>query len=458
MVPMFSRAPARVRSSLHEIRLQNEDRLLDMFDYVVGYYQTRQKAPTSLIVETPVLLPTFLGGGIAAIAKTPISTFGQTSDTAFFGNLTLHLGDSTQISGGLRHVSLKAPPRSLLIGGAPVPGPAVDDQSWIYTASVQHNFTPDLMVYASTGTSRRAGPSIVNTAATNASALMQSFLFLNPEKSQSYEAGVKSEWLDGALTVNVTGFYQKFTNYPYKLTTPIYYVAYTNNGTSFVPGVGSSAQFAASVPVTVKGVEAEVNWKISPNFNIGLVASYADGKIKNGLVPCNDLNGDGVPDVVTAAPALAAMQLAYGTNSLGACRLTQRSTNQSPFSATAQAEYNIPISTSTSLFARGLYSYFGNSKVEPTNSFDDLGSYGLLNLYAGVRDSEGAWELNFFAKNVFDTVKTTRFDPPATTSYQRLNNNFQGTTGQSFTSTYSVIQTTPPRELGVSLRIAIGSR
>ena len=97
--------------------------------------------------------------------------------------------------------------------------------------------------------------------------------------------------------------------------------------------------------------------------------------------------------------------------------------------------------------------------VEPTNACDDLGSYGWLNLYAGLRDPDGAWELNFYAKNVFDTVKVTRFDPPASTSYQELAPpTFQSTVGKSFTSTYSIIQITPPREFGISLRLSFGSR
>ncbi|RYE40850.1 MAG: TonB-dependent receptor [Hyphomicrobiales bacterium] len=156
---------------------------------------------------------------------------------------------------------------------------------------------------------------------------------------------------------------------------------------------------------------------------------------------------------------MSQLQAAYGSNYIGACQLTQRSSVQSPFSATAQAEYMHPLSDKMDVFARGLFTYFGSSQVEPTNSFDDLGSYGLLNLYAGLRDPEGSWELNFYAKNVFDTVKTTRFNPPASTSYQELTLlPSPPTVGKSFTGTYSVIQTSPPREFGVNLRFALGSR
>ncbi|MCB2074680.1 MAG: TonB-dependent receptor [Novosphingobium sp.] len=457
---IFQDTNTRSKLTSHEIRLQSEVRVFGMFDYVLGYYRTRQNAPTALTTQTPVLLPPFLGGSVVAIAETPIGTTGITRETAFFGNITAHIGDRTQVSVGLRQIDLESPARFLTIGANDIPtGPAVNDEKLIYTASIQHNFTPDLMVYASTGTSRRAGPSIVNPSLTVLSPLLQSFITLPSEDSESYEVGIKSSWLNNRLIFNLTGFYQKFDNYPYKISTPIYYQGFTFNGTSLVPTVANSAQFGAAVPVKVKGIEAEVDFKVTPNFRIGAIAAYSDGKIKNGLIPCDDLNGDGVPDLTSAAPTLDQLQAAYGGDFIGACNVTQRSSLQSPFNATIQAEYNFPLSGSVDAFARGLANYYGSSKVEPTNAFDDLGSYGLLNLYAGLRDPDGAWELNFYAKNVFDTVKVTRFDPPASTSYQELAPpTFQSTVGKSFTSTYSIIQITPPREFGISLRLSFGSR
>lgn len=458
----------------HEIRLQNEERLFGMFDYVVGFFRYTEATDIGLIQETPVLFPSFipsppfpdflagLAGSIATVAETPINRVqdGPEKETSFFGNVTAHIGDATKVSGGLRFINLKRPDSFLQIGANLIPnGSATDKDKVIYTASVQHFVTPDLMVYASTGSSFRLGPTIFNSTPSR-SPRLTSFLSLANEKSESYELGLKSTWLDGRLTFNLTGFHQKFANYPFKLTAPIYFIDTSFASGTPTPAVGSNAQFGAAVPVEVNGVEAELAWKVTPEFNFGIVASYADGKIKNGTIPCNDLNGDGVPDVVTAAPSVEQMQAAYGADLIGACSVSQRSSFQSPFSATVQAEYARPLSGSVDAFARGLFSYFGSSKGEPTNAFDDVDSYGLLNLFAGIRGAEGDWELNFFAKNVFDVVKATTFDPPATTSYQELTlaSGLRGTQGKSFTSPYSVINTTPPREFGVNLRLSFGSR
>jgi iron complex outermembrane recepter protein len=377
----FQTTNTRSTAKSHEVRLQNEERLFGLLDYVVGYYKTNQNAPTNLILQTPVLLPSFLGGGVAAIAETPITTAGKTRETAVFGNVTLHIGDKTQISVGLRQLDIEAPARFLVIGANTIPaGPAVNDEKLIYTASIQHKFTPDLMIYASTGTSRRPGPSIVSPGILVSSPRLTSFTALKSEDSKSYEIGLKSSWLDDRLIFNITGFYQKFENYPYKISTPIFYQNANFINNAFVPAVASGAQFGASVPVTVKGIEAELNFRLSSNFRIGAVAAYADGKIKNGLIPCDDLNGDGVPDVTTTAPTVAQLQAAYGANFIGACPVTQRASLQSPFSATVQTEYERPVSDAMNVFARSLFTYSSSSQTEPTNSFDDQKSYGLLNL------------------------------------------------------------------------------
>ena len=448
------------RTTSHEVRLQNEDRVLGMFDYVLGYFTKKQFVPTNLNIQTAVLLPSFLGGGVAAIANTPIVTVGDNKETSFFGNLTFHLDDATELSGGLRQIDYEAPPRTIQIGANVLAvGPAVNDEKLIYNASIKHKLTPDLMVYASTGTSRRPGPSIVSPGVVIRSARLNSFLQLRPEDSRSYELGVKSSWFDDQLILNVTGYHQKFKNYPYKIPGAVFIQNFTFVNNVPVAGVGNEGQLGASVPVTVKGVEAELGWKVTPRFNIGLIASYADGKIKKGVIPCNDINGDGVPDVGLGTPTVAQVQAAYGANFVGACAVTQRSSNQPPFSATLTTDYNLPVSDNLDFFARGLFNLYGSSQTDPVNAFDDLGSYGLVNLFAGLRDSDGAWEINFFAKNVLNTIKATRFDPPAVTSFQELAPpTFRTTVGRTFTSTYSQIQTNAPREFGVTLKMALGSR
>lgn len=458
-------------SETHEVRLQNESRVAGIFDYVLGYFHI--KSPTAIHVEQQiaVTLPPFLGSGLQATIPVVIDTLAPnggplppTYETSFFGNVTAHIGDKLEISGGLRHIKNTQGAADLFIsvsGGAPSVttfGTGTNDQKWIYSASVKYNITPDAMVYFSTGTSHRAGPTIFNQALLQ-SPLELAFRQLPPEDSTSYELGFRTQWLDRRITLNVTGFHQTFKNYPFQLTNGVYYINYDFTNGAFVPKPDNSSQWGAAVPVTINGVDVEFGWKVSRRFEFSAVATYSDSNIKNGIVPCNDLNGDHVADTVTAAPTVAQLQAAYGANNIGSCTANFRATNQAPFSATLQAEYNAPIGNKMEMFARGLLNYYGPSRNDDTQSFDNIGSYALLNLYLGLRAPDRAWELTFYGKNVFNNSTYTRFNSPASTSVQELAPpTFRTTVGKAYNSTYSQISTVAPREFGVNLKIAFGSR
>ncbi len=445
----------------HELRLQNEDRLFGTLDYILGYFYQDRSSPTKLTRQDAVFLPSYLGGSLVTVANTNILSPSEFKENSFFGNVTAYIGDSFELSGGARHIHFESPASVIQVGSYELPGAnKVDEKHFIYNLSAKYSISPDVMVYASTGTSRRPGPTIVGVFSQVQSDLMRSFISLKTESSTSYELGVKTALFNKTVRFNLTGFYQTFDNYAFKLTSPVYFQNFTYiEGSGIVAGVGQDSQFAANVPLEVKGIEMELSASPFEHFDISLVAAYADGKIKNGLIPCDDLNGDGVPDNLTSAPTVAQLQAAYGTDYMGACKVTQRSSNQAPFSATLQASYSIPVSDKVDVFARGLFNFLGNSQNVPTNAFDDVGAYGLLNLYTGIRDPKGMWEVNLFAKNVLNTVKATSFNTPAVTSYQVLQPpTFTTTAGETATSTYSTITTTAPREFGITLTYAFGAR
>ena len=461
------RTVSNVESTSHEIRLQNQERLFDRFDYAIGYFDNKNDTPTSLNRATIVRLPLAFGGGVATIAQTQIARTGNSHEKSFFGNVTAHIGESTQVSGGLRHIDYQDTGGLVIITpGSPTISTTTgqDNKKWVYTASVQHSLTRDVMIYANTGSSFRPGINVVGDFNLAKSAREGAFLDLPPETSKSYEAGVKSTLFDGRMRLNVSGFHQEFKNYPFRSASGVYYVN-TVGLTPLTQQVGSF-NFVAPVPVKVNGVESEVSYDVTPRWNIGLVASYAMGKIKNGTVPCNDLDGDGKPDVVTAAPSLAQLQAAVGADNLAQCAVSQRSSAQPPFSTTVQSEYSMPIGQKFEGYLRGLAYYNGKSQGDPANAFDDVEGYALVNLFAGVRDADKGWEVALYVKNLFNTTKVLGAGGPLSTSYQQLPGAIIGgvptITGRpsavTYTSTYAGVSTTPPQEFGVTLRIALGSR
>ncbi|GGB85893.1 TonB-dependent receptor [Novosphingobium endophyticum] len=456
---------SRSTNEAHELRLQNESRLFDMVDYVVGVFHQKNNADTVLDSQTLVTLPPFLGGGVATVSHTPILRPGTSKETSAFGNLTFHIGDALEVSGGLRYIDYKSDSQ-LLVSGVNIVDEQLKDDKLIYTGSVNYFVNPDVMVYASLGTSYRPGPTAIGDFSIIKSDLQRSFTTLPPETSTSYEVGVKSTLMGGRLRFNLAGYYQKFKNYPYRSGgNGVFYQTFSavRDATGAVIGVSPSVDdfnFVAAVPVEVKGVEGEISFDVTPDWSFNLNASYSDGQIKNGLIPCNDLDQDGVPDVLTSAPTLQQVQDAYGSDNVGACNVSLRSGFQSPFAATAQSEYRFPITDGTNAFARGLFSYYGKSKNDPSNQFDDISGYGLLNLYAGLRGADGGWELSAYAKNILDTFRVlNREGTPTVTNFRELQPpTFRTVVAKSTSSTYRQIDVTAPREFGVTFRTSFGSR
>jgi len=454
----------RAKSTSHELRLQNQERVLGIFDYALGYFDNKNDTPTTLNSPTILRLPLAFGGGVAQVIQTPIARSGKSHEKSIFGNLTAHVGDATQISGGLRHIDYTDTGK-LTVGGALLTSDIQADKKWIYTASAQHNFTSDLMVYASTGSSYRPGLSAIGNFNLVQSARERSFVTLPSESSKSYEAGVKSTLFDKKMRLNASVFHQKFANYPYRTPGSGVYYVNTVSVSPLTQQVGLF-NFVAAVPVEVNGIEGEIAYDLTPDWNVGLMGGYALGKVKNGTIPCNDLNSDGKPDVVTSAPTLAQLQAAVGADNLAQCNVTQRSSFQPPFTATLQSEYTRPISGNLQGFARGLLNFNGKSRGDPANSFDDVQSYSLVNIFAGVRDTDRNWELTVYAKNLFNTTKVLTRTAPLSTSYQQLPGAIIGgvptITGRpsavSYTSTYTGITTTPAQEFGLNIRVAFGSR
>lgn len=454
---------SRGSETTHEFRLSNEERIAGLFDYVVGYYYDKLDSPTSLVQQTPVFLGAATPTRLLTIVNTPITRGGGSVEKSFFGNLTAHIGDHLEIAGGLRHINYHST-GFLTIGGVAVPAATEDRElkATIYSASITYHFTPDLMVYASTGSSWRPGsstnPTILREIA-NPSPLLSSFYFPDAERSKSYEIGFKSEFFDHRLRLNVTAYHQDFQNYAYSSRNVFIAAARNVNGTLVNNVFTAGPAIAVGVPAKVDGVEAEIGFKVTPRFDIGAMLSYSKSKIKNGRIPCNDYSPhDGIPDSGGTVPTFAQIIAANNGEQIAVCRVNYRAGVAAPFSATVQSEFSQPVGGFGDAYVRGLFTYNGDSQNDPANAFDDIKAYGILNLYAGLRSPDGGWDVGVYAKNITDVGRVLIAPAsPQTVSYQVVG--ATGVVGQTGITTYRAIQLyTPPREFGLTATFRFGSR
>lgn len=470
--------PIHKRTS-HEIRLQSDERIAGIFEYVVGALFVRDASPTTLFRATGfgtfgTAANNYSDARLNLVALSGTHRFRVAKENSFFGNITAHITDRFEISGGIRRI------RSGQDSGVGV-GPATTDLSQfnditslhrcygysdgvdldinstfdystcepsrkatIYNLSASYDVTDNIMVYATYGTSWRPGNSIIGYRGLPGPFLSQ-FLELADEKSEAFEGGFKSTWLDNSLRFNVSVYHQKFENYPYRLGTPVISTAAPG-----APVIANAFQFVVPTDPKITGFEAELAWDPIDNFTLAANLAYANGKISNASLPCVDLNDDNIPDQ-GPEPTGPELNAEVGANQVDLCSTNLSASTAPKWSGTLFSEYSHELGMNYEGFIRTLVTWRGSGKGDLLNQFDSTKSYALVNLFLGVRDPEGAWDVTVYGRNLFNTRRVTARTGVAQTTNLR-------DAGASSATNYVGINVTDPREFGVTARFAIGSR
>ncbi len=435
----------------HEVRFSTVDGLFeDRLDIVVGGL-LQDNESTSYVDNESAFFLFGLDGPYRDVVVTPIISLNESEETSVFGNLTWHFGDSTELSGGLRFIDFSNQSSVTILPDSVLSDVDEDWSETIHSLSLKHSFGDELMAYATYGSSWRPGLNVVGDFSTRQSPREQQFLILPPETSDSIELGIKSTWMDGRLRLNADVYYQEFDNYPYRPAGPgTYFVETDENGVENITRAG----FVGAVPVTVFGTEVEAYFQASPQWSMSGLFSWSKGTVDDSIIPCNDyLPADGVPDSGGQIPTIDDIRTATDGENLAECVVDYRSNHAPLWTATLQSEYSLPIGSFEG-YLRGLLTMYGDSKNDPANTVDDVDAYNLFNLYTGIRDPQGKWDLMFYGKNLADTERViSRSDSAASVGYTVVTSISPLTReGRTGISSYRSVALTAPREFGVNLR------
>mgnify|MGYP006200392951 FL=1 len=466
------------RFSTNEIRLSSTPESGLPFEYDIGWFSKNSGGIIDFTI--PTYLPGAFGAPFASIPGQVRSArpayvlnadfafgLGQSFDS-FYGNARVHLGEKTELSGGIAFVRDKVPVRTDLVLSsaiialptflpppsgcqgisqflpvsidygpaycqstipASVAAPEVFNSRYkdtLYNFSLSHKFTDDLMVYAATGSSFRTGLPALNNAG-----LPNNLLLPQPETAKSYEVGVKASF-GRALRINAAVFQ---LDYQDQLT--------RFEGVQFlsaIPGAGvktTGVAFYRNINSRVRGFELEVAANPMDNLSLGGSLSYSKIKSKGGDVPCNN----------PAVPLTAANPINFCPSVKGEVLNTT-----APFQASLNGSYDVPVSSSLDGYFRFNLNYQGRNpnygNFRTGAAFKSTPAYAVVDLFAGLTGNEGGWDLGVYAKNVFDKqAELARIFTP--NSVYPL---FAAPSG------YDVVRTSLPREIGVALRFAFGSR
>lgn len=444
----------------HELRLSSEDRLFGFLDYTVGGFYDRERSTPTVSQTAAFLAGAFGRPGTAPRRIQPVSRYAlgsfidinpEAEELSLFGNVTAHIGDRTELSGGGRLIRFKRDEQFSIATGSAfnaitnplIPSPAfcgflpgvpagtvaspvypglpavcdipiaprtiqdltnkTKDTPFVYNISLSHKITPDILLYGNVGTAfRTAGPTIGITSVLTCCAApgpslgsIQDLIFHQPERSTTYEAGFKATFLDRRARLNVSYFHQKFRNF-YFLTQPTRYLS-VPDPTNPAGGSVASAEFTADSRAKVDGVDVEGSFNITERWSLNVGYTYSKARLANALIPCNDGNFDGVVD--TIVPTV--QNFINARTLLARCNSSESVARTPNWNLTVQSEYSMPITSSFDGFIRGNFNYYPSNRNASQGRVID--NYSLLNLFVGLRETDSAWEVTVFANNLLNT-------------------------------------------------------
>lgn len=182
------------------------------------------------------------------------------SSLGVFGNATYSINDDLRVTGGLRYTEDDKGKRDPLDWNVwppvPIAGAGADNSwdKWLWKLGVENDLNDDQMLYATLSTGYRAGGfNIIRDGVPP---------IYEPETVLAAEVGLKNTLLDGAMTLNMAGYYNQYRDMHAQS-----FIATGNGGvTEYTENGGEIDSY---------GLEAELNWHATERLTISGSAALA---------------------------------------------------------------------------------------------------------------------------------------------------------------------------------------
>ncbi|CAN7215543.1 TonB-dependent receptor [Phenylobacterium sp. LjRoot225] len=259
-------------------------------DFTGGLYYFREigisAGPTNV---RPRVTPTAPGGAYQKYDTDSVSVYGQTV-FRFAPRLSLTTGLRYSVDDKFVAASpvnaLGKPNQSCALGPAVLPDDSVcyapfktSHDAILYLASLEYRPTSDIMLYAKIANGTRSGGTNSRATGNNPA----SFATFAPEKVMEYEAGLKSEFWDRRLRINLAAFYDDYGPIQRSVT-------FLDTTTGRLNGRVTSDAHA-----TVKGLEFEAAVTPVRGLTLGTFVGLTDAKYSEFIDAGVDRSGEAFP-------------------------------------------------------------------------------------------------------------------------------------------------------------------
>lgn len=229
-------------------------------------------------------------------------------------------------------------------------------------AGVEYQYSRDLMLYGSyTNGFKSGGFDMRANQAVNPDANKP----YTEETVDTFEFGMKSEWLDQRLRLNAAVFMSKYDDMQVTVQRSV-----ELNG-----AVTVASQVLNAANADINGAEIEATFAATRDLNLSLILGYVDAKFNE--VEFFDPNQQQVIDVSNLWSFA----------------------NTPDLTATLAATYSIAISSGELVFT-GNMAHRGATQIFEIPSLLDYGSYTLFNAGVTWYSNDGHWDISFQGKNL----------------------------------------------------------
>lgn len=313
-----------------------------------------------------------------AVASIEVVSFVTTKSKAVFGEASFEILDGLNLTGGIRYTDETKSGNSLAVIQIPfrptLSIPLVASTGFTssdFKAGFDWQATDWVFVYGNYSTAFKSGGinfgSPINLA-------------YNPEKLRAWQGGVRTEWFDRRLRLNLDAYHYK----------------YKNPQITQVFG-GSLETQNAQGGATIKGFEVTLDARPVDGLTFGAQYSYASGQYGSGLLS----------DIIDLDQ--------FGQNVFGQIQIGGNDLRFTPKHTIAlNASYRIPVSASSDFTIRGDYFWQDDTFARAQNlPVDRIDSFQTINAAARLTLEDKKYFIEVFGKNLTnETIVSARFVNP----------------------------------------------
>jgi len=254
-------------------------------------------------------------------------------------------------------------------------------------ATLSYDFTSDVHAYATYARSFKSGGINLSGLPLNSTntAVDLTTQTVKPEKVNHFEVGLKTQFFDRKVTINLAGFWDEIKDYQ---------ATVNNNAINVIRGYLANAG-----KVRVRGVEWDSSFRPSSRLSLYFNGAYTDAKyvdFKNAPCP-PELSGG----TATAPGGVTDPAGTPGGRSPAFCDISgQILPGISKWALSWGGEFNVPVTNGKAYIGYD-GSYRSRFSSNPSRSaYTDIEGYSLSNVRVGFRTDK--WNLYGWVRNVFD--------------------------------------------------------